>query len=808
MESLTATVEKYQNDKIATVPEEVVAGESVSAEDASALRKTVTDLREMVRFLRSEREMYEAQLESSRRTSERERAAAAVTKRSLDEARAELQILQNQGRSADKENAKSVGEREADATKIRKAEEQLVLLRESNKLLREEAEKTAKSLQAALLELDTKKKSAAPTEARCRQLEVDKAALEAEKESLAREVDAWKGRVQSLVSKFNTIDPEEHAQALARAEASKKECESLKNAEERSDKECASAKALVTRLNKEITQTKTALETAKTSLLKVTAEKAALLKKSSAAGTTSAKELLQLKETLKQREEELVASKGETEAASKRIDGLKNILNKMKQQSVELQKQTLAATAKQQEAERALEKEHEILKGKEAELAKAQSSSAALASAPAAASSTADFRPSEKDKALATKAAKAVASASSVVTSTDGSMAHMPRVPAGGFKFAPSVIGKSNAEIASKSTAQRAAARAASPAPAMAKQMAKPSFAVPALSVAAESSYSSKKGTESKFTSAAAAAAAAAAKEAELNAMREKLKRKKKRHGDSADASTNPEDDKTSAAPPKKRVAKTSELDKPDDAKLAESEEDATVEAPSTLHQADEDTAVDKKEDGASELKDESKVDVDSSEVAPSSGFGFGKTTGGSSSVFGGGISPAFGSGGGFGSAAAGGAGGAPMFGSSNTVFSDGRSAAGFGDVGGASGDGEPGGSEGKTFLDIKPPGSSAPGNFFFGSSASITLPMPKSTSSQPAPTSGFGAFGRASGVAKVSPFGSAALSSNGAIAFGSSTTTKRPSADDDKGTESVPQESRAANEEEGDEAEYGEIDE
>ena len=54
-------------------------------------------------------------------------------------------------------------------------------------------------------ELSERKSSAAPTEAKCRHFEVRQAGLEAEKASLAREVDAWKARVQSLVSKFNTV---------------------------------------------------------------------------------------------------------------------------------------------------------------------------------------------------------------------------------------------------------------------------------------------------------------------------------------------------------------------------------------------------------------------------------------------------------------------------------------------------------------------------------------------------------------------------------------------------------------------------
>lgn len=210
METLTASVEKYQNEKMehasdGTPKGEVSADLSEGGEEVAALRKTINDLREMVRFLRSEREMYEAQLESARRTSDRERAASAITKRSLEEARAELQIRQNDGDSIGKENAKSVKEREVDAAKLKKAEDQLVLLRESNQLLREGNEKTAKSLQLVEKELSERKSSAAPMEAKCRHFEVRQAGLEAEKASLAREVDAWKARVQSLVSKFNTV---------------------------------------------------------------------------------------------------------------------------------------------------------------------------------------------------------------------------------------------------------------------------------------------------------------------------------------------------------------------------------------------------------------------------------------------------------------------------------------------------------------------------------------------------------------------------------------------------------------------------
>lgn len=799
MESLTATVEKYQNDKIASVPEkggeDAATGES--SEDFSVLRKTVSDLREMVRFLRSDREMYEAQLESARRTSERERAAAAVTKRSLDEARAELQVLQSRGGgdATDKENTRSAGEREADATKIRKAEEQLVLLRESNKLLRKEAEKTANSLQEAQKELDAKKKSAAPTEAKCRQLEVDKSALEAEKASLAREVDAWKARVQSLVSKFNTIDPEEHAQALASVEASKKEIESLKTTKARVEKEAASAKALVSRLNKDLTQRKTELETAKTSLAKVTAEKNSLSKKSSAADTSVAKERLQLKQALKKKEEELAASKVEMEAANNRIEGLKKIMGKLKQQNVDIQKKSMAAEAKQHEAEKALEKEHEVLKEKQAELAKAQPSAPARAPSPVPAPVPAPAA----SKAKATTTAKST-------DATTAKKANVPKVPAGGFKFAPSPVGgKSTTAAPSTSEAKTAAkpaskpsSRAPSPAVAPAEKQAAPkatSSTTSSTDAAAKDSDTSKgEGGEGKFAAAAAKEKQLSAMRQKENAMRERLMRKKRQLEEAA--SKKPTDDDKDTAPPEKRAAKTSEADKPADAKSTETEK------------ADESA-----NDG--ENADTSKLKTDDKAPAPS-GFGFGKssTTGGKS-IFGSGKSPAFGAPKAFGGAASG-TSATSMFGSSSTVAN--KAGSGFGSgtstppvfgkgtaVTGKDGDGKSKEKkEGGAFLDLKPPGAgAAPSKFVFGTSASITLPLPKPTTAQPAPTTGFGAFGQpAAGGVKASPFGSAASSSGGGLTFGSSATTAKRPAD----AESAPKQPRV--EEKDEDAEEGEVEE
>ncbi|KAI2504235.1 hypothetical protein MHU86_10258 [Fragilaria crotonensis] len=88
-----------------------------------------------------------------------EKAVAAVTMRSLDEARAEIRILQEQMSSATATRTDSDAE-----GSLKKEEEQLALLQESNRLLRSEGKKLQESLDAALVQLDEQRRLVAPSE--------------------------------------------------------------------------------------------------------------------------------------------------------------------------------------------------------------------------------------------------------------------------------------------------------------------------------------------------------------------------------------------------------------------------------------------------------------------------------------------------------------------------------------------------------------------------------------------------------------------------------------------------------------------
>lgn len=201
--SMGDKINSIQGDKVSKALQEQDAEKGDEAsETVSSLRKQVTELREVVNYMRNEREILDTQLQSARLSAERERASSDIIKNSLAEARNELKMIQSKGSTPSAEVDKSLSET---SSKLKEAENQVLLLRESNKFLREDCEKLDKQLKHLQIEADEVKNAIKPSEEKHRQMEVEKAALVAEKESLMREVDVWKQRVTSLVSKFHQV---------------------------------------------------------------------------------------------------------------------------------------------------------------------------------------------------------------------------------------------------------------------------------------------------------------------------------------------------------------------------------------------------------------------------------------------------------------------------------------------------------------------------------------------------------------------------------------------------------------------------
>jgi nucleoprotein TPR len=459
--ALNESFEKQQAEKInAAASTADDAGDTTETSADASLAKQISELREVVRLMRNEKEVIETQLGSARRTSERERAAAEIAKRSLDNLRSEMELLQKGAKDSDMLG--SVDSSEAVAAKLKQAEDHLVLLRESNTLLRVETEKTSQSLEETKKEVDEVRATLEPVSDKCRSLEVDKAALDAEKASLVREVDAWKDRVQGLLKKFNQvsfqlqlkesppqsslmiyrltffffnfqIDPEEHANALKKVEESEKQCVALQKDKAKAEKDIANVKTLVTRLNKEMSKQKSLAEASKAALAKAKAEKEALIKSTTSTETTK-KEVDDLKKAKEQVDAQLKSTKVDLQAQKKRLEGLKTILKTNNKKSMEMKQTMEDLKQKEKEAQLSLSTEK---KARETALKEVASMKASLkekyedvtmASAPEQKSDQAPMIPDPK----------VIAKKDPPSSDTQEGTPATPKVPNEGFKFVAS----------------------------------------------------------------------------------------------------------------------------------------------------------------------------------------------------------------------------------------------------------------------------------------------------------------------------------------------------------------------------------
>jgi len=396
MTSLSSTVEKFQSDRASRLVGSESAGASASAgaDASSPAGKQLSDLRELLRFKQSECTMLEADLASAKRALERERTAVELAKRSVEEAQSELKAL----RETDKAGAGSAGEAEKKVdglrVKLKSAEEQLLLIRESNTMLREESQKVSKKMSEVQSQLNKLRASTAPQSEKMKGMEVEQAALVAEKDSLAREVEAWKNRVHSLVSKFHQIDPEEHVQALASVEKLKEECASLKTKKEQADANFVKTKGTVTRLNKEISSHKASIEMFKASLQKSNKEKEDSTKLAN-------KKIAEAQAATKKAESHLKQAKTEVDGLSSRVNNFRKMMQKMQAQL----KDAKQAEASAKSCEECLQKEITSLKQK-LDLANAAATEATAKAAAARAEAATAEAAMAGEKPQATKEVK------------------------------------------------------------------------------------------------------------------------------------------------------------------------------------------------------------------------------------------------------------------------------------------------------------------------------------------------------------------------------------------------------------------
>jgi len=423
---------------------EPIEGEESKIEDISGdeetmrLRNTISELREIVKFVRIEKDAIQSQFDASCRSVERERTKLSTARRAAEEAQAELKVLQE----SSKEPADGISDSGTSmAEKLKATEEQSRLLGDSNAHLQQQVQKSQSNLTSIRKELQTSNSALQPAVNSKKELESDKAALLAEKGSLLREIEDWKGRVQSLVTRFNQVDPEEHAKLVQKAEELEKQVQALEQKKVNAEDETKRIRALASRASAQHSQNKQIVENHKQMIVKLNAEIESLSK--SQKESASKKDMDELTEKLskleKEREGEKIQMKGVTESNEKMRDRLRQFLKKIR----ELETKEKVLDTKLGRALAALKQEKE----------KKETVGPATTTTTATATATATNKAPTKSLVVEpTPAKKVLASATTekqhgttVTTSTQSKAMIvkkeekvMPQVPPGGFKFAPS----------------------------------------------------------------------------------------------------------------------------------------------------------------------------------------------------------------------------------------------------------------------------------------------------------------------------------------------------------------------------------
>eukprot|EP00980_Cylindrotheca_fusiformis_P003330 scaffold746_cov123-Cylindrotheca_fusiformis.AAC.18 len=427
-----------QLEKIGDQIEKIQGGNAVeedetpvrSSSELKDMQKTIAELREVVKFVRSEKEMIQAQLDSARRAADRERATAAIAKRSLDEVRAELQSAQ--------EKSDSSGSVDIDRAhaKLRSAEERCRLLGESNSHLREEVKSLETKLSKMKEELENLQKSSEPTEKRQQELEAEKAGLLAEKESLEREINDWKGRVHSLLTKFNQVDPVEHDKVVKRVEKLEKDLSTLEAQKVEAEEDSKRIRLLAGKASSQLQQNKKLVEQHMKTIEQLTAEKDSLAKLNKA--SASKKENEELKEKLAKLENERANEKIQLTGANEMNDKLRERLRQYQKTIGDAKKKETLLNTKLNETKAKLSD----LEGKQ-NVEEDKSGSKSRVDSPAQEEPGPTPTGSIPDTPTAKKASSgdelprgASEEPSKPAEKTQPKV--MPKVPAGGFKFGPS----------------------------------------------------------------------------------------------------------------------------------------------------------------------------------------------------------------------------------------------------------------------------------------------------------------------------------------------------------------------------------
>ena len=208
-----------------------------------AADKAVTDLHEIIRYLRQQNETLSIQSDRqqqqvsrlSREVEEEKKRRSEAEQREQKE-RQTLHAIQQQQPTAASTSTASLSTTPA-SSDLSTLENQLALLQDSNQLLRLEArrkEERIAELERLLAEVQT---SVAPMQKHIAVLQAEKDARDDELRVLKLENDRWQTRNRQLLSRYEQVDPELHKQVVAELEEAKDKLRRAEDERERAQRE-------------------------------------------------------------------------------------------------------------------------------------------------------------------------------------------------------------------------------------------------------------------------------------------------------------------------------------------------------------------------------------------------------------------------------------------------------------------------------------------------------------------------------------------------------------------------------------------
>ncbi|CAM9260741.1 unnamed protein product [Chrysoparadoxa australica] len=308
-------------------------------EETQQLRKSLSKMQEICRYVRNEKAIVDASLEAAQSQAARHQASLEQSQTALRQARAELKRL-----GEEKENA---ARSEAEHQQLVERAETVAATRESNTLLRQqyqEAHAKAQDLQKQVTALSRRLE---PKEQAEQRLKTQISQLEADVTSYKSDAASWKKRVQGITSSYNQIDPEDHRALGAERDSLKTEKAALEKERDalRKMKEEAVAKALAERREaaEQLRKEKSAAAAARRSAANTLKEKEEALAAAKAAASKAAKEKEEsLAQAAKASAEARAASNNKETLAQ--LEAVKNQLTEAKQQHQKsLEHQNLAS---------------------------------------------------------------------------------------------------------------------------------------------------------------------------------------------------------------------------------------------------------------------------------------------------------------------------------------------------------------------------------------------------------------------------------------------------------------------------------